>query len=140
MRASAVAVLFGLIASLTVASTAGSDLEFRIESDKSTYIPLEPVVMKYSVINSSGGKLKVPALIDAKYGVVKFEIANQGGNFRPYQTGLQPLTVWSLTTLQPGESLSGQVIIVTNGAADDEEGRHPLAEPGKYRVRARYSL
>ena len=140
--------LMSLPCTTILAGTDRAVLRLVLELDRDTYAPCEPIALRYWVENASEAEVAVPGLIDADYGWIRFEIAGEDGEFRPYHTGEQASGVMRSVILKRGERLSSRMVIVTNlyGRAARtnlqfaDTKLFPFSEPGKYRIRATYPI
>lgn len=144
--------LFFLVSAAWAVSVAGGQaagLQLALQTTAGdTYAPYEPIVLKYWVENSSETAASIPALIDPEYGWITFEIASDEGPFKPYRTGELADVGWRTASLEPGERLASEVVIVTNlyGRAARMNRQFagtklfPFSDAGRYRIRATYPL
>lgn len=125
------------------AQPAGLALE--LSAEKSTYAPYEPVVLGYALVNRGRTSVDVSGLVGTQADGVTFEVTNAKGVFRRYRTGPIACGVADDRRLEPGASVRGQVIMISNQIAnlgrvgerpEDAVAAYPFGAPGTYEVRA----
>src|SRR5262249_7022755 len=88
-----------LFASLAVAAGASSDngnvqsagLRLSLRVEKAAYAPYEPIIVLYTLENTSALEKSIPGLIDSQYGAIRLEISADKGPFKSYRTGIEAL-------------------------------------------------
>lgn len=138
----------------TGAAVSGAkQLAIQISSDKKSYVPGEPVALKFKVVNKGETPISVEDA-DVQHGRVKVLIAYQGEGYKEYlgpQWGLKDDAGGGAMTVEPNGFFETEATVLYNhrletshlsemyakqSAAERIETEYALARPGEYNVKA----
>ncbi|MFN2455862.1 MAG: hypothetical protein ABR577_16760 [Pyrinomonadaceae bacterium] len=127
-------------------------LAIEVRSDKKSYVPGEPVALKFKVINKSNTPISVEGA-DVQHGYLKVLIAYQGEDFKEYlgpQWGLQDDVDGGVMTVEPQGSFETEATVLYNHRLESchlseiyvkqntskrVETEYALNRPGEYRIK-----
>jgi hypothetical protein len=111
-------------------------LELSVSTDKKAYIAYEPVVVTFTLRNTSKRDVDISS-VSFQSGKIRLEIADEDMIYRPYATGPEARTYRARRRLPPGGEIASELIALTSSL-----GRSagvvpfPFSRPGRHSLRA----